>query len=169
MDSLEQSIRLKRTGRFRQALVTLESAKFAQGMRLDGQALKLELLERVGQHDQGSDVATLLLKSKGLSSGQRSTCEYVMGRIAFECGDTDTSIARLQRAISLAIDGNDLERLSWAQIALLLILADRNGPQASLPLMAELRLNTIKYGDPRNRRGPSFVCGRDGSKIRKSQ
>ena len=42
----------------------------------------------------------------------------------------------------------DLERLCWAQIALMLILADRNGPQAVVTLIVDLRLNAIKYGDP---------------------
>ena len=70
------------------------------------------------------------------------------GRIAFEKGDTDLGIARLHRAVSLAIEGKDLERLCWAQITLLLILADRNGPQAVVPLLTELRLSTIKHGDP---------------------
>src|SRR5712691_11846775 len=143
MDSLEQASRLKRTGRFRQAFRTLESNRLPQNERLDGQLLKLELLERIGQHGHGSELGTLLLKSKELSAGQRSACEYVMGRIAFEAGDTDISVSRLQHAISLATEANDLERLCWAQIALLLILADRNGPQASLPLMVELRLNAI--------------------------
>ena len=50
--------------------------------------------------------------------------------------------------MSLAIKGKDLERLCWAQITLLLILADRNGPQAVVPLLTELRLSTIKHGDP---------------------
>ena len=148
MDSLELANRLKRTGRFTQALGTLESIRLSQAVRLDGQLLKLELLERVGQHRQASELAVFLLKSRGLSPGQRSTCEYVMGRIAFESGDTDVSVARLQRATSLAIEANDMERLCWAQIALLLILADRNGPQASLSLIADLRLNAIKSGDP---------------------
>ena len=48
----------------------------------------------------------------------------------------------------LRSDAKDLERLCWAQIALLLILADRNGPHAVVPLLTELRLNTIKHGDP---------------------
>ena len=167
MDSLEQTVRLKRTGRFRQALVTLESSRLAQDM-LEGQLLKLELLERVGQHRQGSDLATLLLKSQRLSAAQRSTCEYVMGRIAFECGDTDISITRLQRAMSLAVEANDMERLSWAQIALVLIFADRNGPQASLPLITELRLNTIKLGDPQTVAALHLFVGEMEAKYRTS-
>ncbi len=148
MDSLEPVNRLKRAGRFSDALATLESTVVPQAMRLDTQVLKLELLERLGQHVQCGTLASLLVKSKGLSPGQRSACEYVMGRIAFERGDTDVGIAQLHRAVSLAIEGKDLERLCWAQITLLLILADRNGPQAVVPLLTELRLSTIKHGDP---------------------
>jgi tetratricopeptide (TPR) repeat protein len=148
MDSLEPVNKLKSAGRFREALKTLESTKVAQDVRLDAQCLKLELLERVGRHAEGLELAALLLRSKGLSASRRSTCEFVMGRIAFEAGDTDVGIARLQRSMSLAIEGNDLERLCWAQIALVLILADRSGPQAVVPLISDLRLNTIKYGDP---------------------
>jgi DNA-binding NtrC family response regulator/tetratricopeptide (TPR) repeat protein len=117
-------------------------------MRLDAQLLKLELLERVGQHDLCSELAGVLLRSRGLSASRRSVCEFVMGRIACESGETDIGIAHLQRAISLGIEGNDLERVCWAEIALVLILADRNGPQAALPLMSDLRLNITKYGDP---------------------
>ena len=148
MDSLEPTNQLKRSGRFREALRTLESTRVPQDERVNAQLLKLELLERVGQHSRGSELAALILRSKGLSASHRSTCEFVMGRIAFEAGDTDIGVAHLQRAMSLAIEGNNLERLCWAQIAMVLILADRSGPQAALPLIAELRLNTTKYGDP---------------------
>src|SRR5947207_294212 len=147
MDSLEPANQLKRRGRFREALRNLESVRVAQDVRLDAQLLKLELFERIGQHGHGSELAALLLKSKGLSASQRSTCEFVIGRIAFEAGNTDIAVAHLQRAMSLAVEGNNLERLCWAQIGLVLILADRSGPQAALPLIADLRLNTTRYGD----------------------
>ena len=68
MDSIEPATQLKRAGRFRDALATLESTRIAQDMRLDGQLLKLELFERVGQHDNGSQLAALLKKSRGLSA-----------------------------------------------------------------------------------------------------
>ncbi len=50
MDSLEPVNRLKRAGRFSHALATLESTIFPPSMRSDAQVLKLELLERMGQH-----------------------------------------------------------------------------------------------------------------------
>ena len=148
MDSREQINRLKRAGRFSHALAILESTTFPQNIRLDAQVIKLELLERLGQHGRCATLATLLLKSRELSAGQRSACEYVFGRIAFDAGDTDVAIAHLHLAVSLAIEGNDLGRQCWAQIALLLILADRNGPQAVLPLLTTLRLSVLKHGDP---------------------
>ena len=148
MDSLEAVNRLKRAGRFADALQTLESSTASQRKHPDIQLLKVELLERVGRHAQSSALAALLMKSRELSASQRSLCEYAIGRTALEAGDTDSGVAHLQRAISFAKEGNDLERLCWTQIALLLVLADRSGPQAAVPLLAELRLTTLKHGDP---------------------
>src|SRR5947209_15942833 len=113
MDCLEPVGCLKRTGRFTEALRTLESTRISGEIRLQAQILKLELLERVGQHHQASELATFVLRSKSLSANERSACEYVMGRISFEAGRTDKGVAHLQRAMFLACEGNDLDRLCW--------------------------------------------------------
>ena len=59
----------------------------------------------------------------------------------------DLGIAQLHRAVSLAIEGKDLERLCWAQITLLLILADRKAASRCASIDG-VRLSTIKHGDP---------------------
>src|SRR4051812_28319949 len=100
MDALETAHFLRRAGRFAKALASLASATASQQLRPDIQVLKLELLERLGQHRQSLTLATTLLKSKTLSRSLASACEYVVGRIACEEGDTDRGISHLQRAIS---------------------------------------------------------------------
>ena len=100
MDSLEPVNRLKRAGRFSDALATLESTVVPQAMRLDSQVLKLELLERLRQHVQCGTLASLLVKSTALSPGQRSACEYVRGRIAFEKGDGSRDCSTTSRGVA---------------------------------------------------------------------
>src|SRR5206468_2137329 len=72
----------------------------------------------------------------------------VLGHMARERADLDGAIKHFQRAISAARATNDLDRVCRAQSALIVIVSDRHGPDAAAPLVAELRHNAMRLGDP---------------------
>src|SRR5437899_8341297 len=119
MDSLQSAKELSSRGRFAEAVKVLNSASISRGDQTDADVLRAQLLERVGRHGQSRALLQQLLKSKQLTAANRSTCEFVLSHIDWEDGNTDLSIERLQRAVSLAAEAQDLRLACWAQLRLL--------------------------------------------------
>ena len=134
MNSFSTSRQLAAAGRFTEALEALERGRFTSAERVTADVLRAELLERVGRYDQSRSQLSVLLKSKSLSTLDRSTCEFVFGRLEWELGHIESSILHLQRSSSLASRAGHSERACWSQLRLLLILADESGPDAIAPL-----------------------------------
>src|SRR5262249_32254427 len=131
----------------KEALRTIDHANPAHRRAAD--VLRGELLIMTGQHSQARALLESLLKSKELNSSGRSACELGLGRLDWEVGRSDSAINHLQRAIRIAKEAGDLERLCWSQLRLALIVSDRSGPEAAAPLITELRSNATKLGDRR--------------------
>src|SRR6266487_6640810 len=117
MDPLTTVVELKKSGRFLEALKALDAIR--AGNYTAATIVRLELLERLGRHDECHSLTEQTLKSKHLTTNQRATCEYVIGRILLERSDRQAAITRLQRAASLARQGGDLELLCEVQMRLL--------------------------------------------------
>src|SRR5436190_2538729 len=148
MEFLESAIVLKQAGRFAEALSVLSGVSLTNVKQTAAHVLRAELLEYVGQHSQARALATTLLKSNRLTKSQQSACEYVMGRILLDDGETDGAVAHLQRSASRAQEAADFERLQAAQLHLLVVVAERSGLGAATALLAEVRQLTTKLGDP---------------------
>jgi hypothetical protein len=112
MDVVARTTKLKGQGRFAEALRVLEESSVDQDRR-NADVLKVDLLEQVGQYGQAKVLAHALLRSKALSVVQQSACEFVLARTDREEGDLESSLARLQRSVGLAREGQDLERACW--------------------------------------------------------
>jgi tetratricopeptide (TPR) repeat protein len=126
---------------------------------------RIELLERLGRHDQCRSIAGRLFESKQLTNSQRATCHYVVGSLLLEQGDTEGAAAHLQRSISHARQTEDLELLCNVQIKQLGLVSDLSGPDAATPVLSELRLNAIRLGDPFVTAGVhTFVAQMDASR-----
>jgi DNA-binding NtrC family response regulator/tetratricopeptide (TPR) repeat protein len=148
MASFASAQELRQSGRFKEALRELDSASLSPEENLPSQVLRSELLERVGRTGQAKALASSLLARHRLSPPQKSACEYVLGRGALEQGDTEKAIGHFQRSATFAAERNDLERLCRTQYLLMMIVSDRSGPDAVAPLLAEVRANATKLGDP---------------------
>src|SRR5438046_2631934 len=133
MDSLESAKQLMRAGYFGDALKALEEGHIRPAQRITSQVTKAELLERIGRHGQSRPLVTSLRKSKGLTNAQLAACEHILAKLFLEDGETEEAFTHLQRAIPMAIEADDLERLCWVQLNLLLVVADRSGPEVSTP------------------------------------
>ena len=148
MNQLDVAIGLNAEGRFTDALAALETFTPDPNSRNAKLVLRAELLERVGRLGQSRALLEGFAKSKHISLAERSSCEFVLGKIALEDSGVGSAISYLQRAASLAAQAGDLRRKCWPQMWLLLTLADRSGPDSIAPLLAELRADVVKVGEP---------------------
>src|SRR6266536_114668 len=163
MDSLNTVVELKKSGRFLEALEALDGIRSVNLTAAN--ILRLELLERLGHPDECQSLTEQTLKSKHLTTSQRATCEYVIGRILLERSNRLAAITRLQRAASLARHGGDLELLCEVQMRLLVLVSDHSGPDAAVPILAELRRNTVTLGDTQTTAGlHAFVAEMEASR-----
>jgi hypothetical protein len=142
---------LQRTGRFSEALALLDAGRPQRGS-LDADVLRAELLERTGNYTDSQRLARRLLAIRQLTPQNRSVCEFTLGMIEWDAGRTSDSIGHLQRAVALAEQCGDTERLCWAQLRLMVAVGSISGPEASAPLLSRLRANVTRLGDPTSRR-----------------
>ena len=148
MQTLEGIHALARTGRFRDALKALERSSQGRAEHVAREVLRAELLERVGSLGHSKELSEGLLQRRDLSPSYRSACEYTLGLIHWDSGDSDRAVVHLQRAVSFAEAASDLSRLCWAQLRLIVLLTGRVGPNSVAPMVDQARWNITKLGDP---------------------
>src|SRR5262245_43250315 len=100
MEDLEKAQHLSRGGHFMAALSALDSLPLARRHRVDAEIARMELLERTGRYDLAANLAKKLGGTRELASGNRSSCEFVLGMIAWNDGRSVEAIEHLQRAIA---------------------------------------------------------------------
>ncbi|HJZ66702.1 MAG TPA: hypothetical protein VKF81_01050, partial [Blastocatellia bacterium] len=150
MNTLDKARELKRIGLVADAMRVLVENDVLNRDRLSADVLRAELLEMSGQFDSARTIVARLLKSSQLNRVQRSTCEYVSGRMALEFGDINSAINHFQRSALLVRDNGDLEREFHARIQLFNILSERIvEADASGSVLSEIRALATRLGDPR--------------------
>jgi DNA-binding NtrC family response regulator/tetratricopeptide (TPR) repeat protein len=147
MESFDTAKQLAAAGRFVDALAALDLAVVKRADRPAAETLRADLLERTGKHGQSRALAQQLLKSKDLSPSDRSRCESILGMIDAEDGNVDSAYLHLQRALAIAKQERNVELACWARLRLLSVIADRSSPEATTPLIAELRSDAVKLGN----------------------
>jgi tetratricopeptide (TPR) repeat protein len=148
MSSLEKARALAAAGQFQDALQTLGSASVSRDLRLASEVLHAELLERTGRYKRAKEQASAVLNARNASETHKWSCHLTLGRISCEEGRFDEAVTHLQRATSLALIDKQFQRAAWAQLRLLILLFDASGPEAVGPLLADLRANATRSGDP---------------------
>jgi transcriptional regulator with PAS, ATPase and Fis domain len=146
MTALHSVRELIATGRYGAAQRALDSR--SPGDRLVTDLLKLEILERVGQHNEARALAHQFLKRRGLPPDAKSTCEFVLGRLEWDAGNTDNAVLHFQRAVTSANHANDRLLLCWRQLWLWQVLSEKADPDAAAPHLADVRANIIRVGHP---------------------
>src|SRR5438477_4461241 len=112
--------------------------------RLTNDLLRVELLERVGQHIEARILVEQIVKRRALPPDARSTCEFVLGRAEWDAGNTDSAVIRFQRSVTFASQSDDRSLLCWRQMWLWQVLCDKSGVDAAAPHLAELRSNVVR-------------------------
>src|SRR5262245_6820549 len=115
-------------GRFSQALAVLEQSRPTADILGPWTVLRADLLERVGKFSQAIQLIDRFMKDGRRSAGERSACEFTLGKIRCDQGEADLALGHLQRAVALAAKDNDFRRKCWANFWLLTLVADRSGP-----------------------------------------
>ena len=144
---LKIAAQLAATGRFSAGLDVIEEAGGPKGVGESLAVLRAELLERTGRFRRSKEIVETLTRSKRLEKAELSSCEFIVGKIDWEDGATESAISHIQRAVSLANQIGDLRRKCWANLWLLVLIADRAGPNAAAPIVIELRNDAIRLGD----------------------
>src|SRR5262245_8655911 len=148
MTVLDAAHDLYNGGRFIEALRILEDARLIHDERIAGLVLRAALLLQLGRIGEARALAIDLLRSE-LSLLQRSSCEWVLGKVSRENREHELAVEHLHRAISFAKQAKSLPQLCKVQLSLMLLVCDTSGPEAATPLLADVRANTIKLGDIR--------------------
>jgi tetratricopeptide (TPR) repeat protein len=117
-------------------------------MRTDAAVLRAEMLERTGQIDAARIEAERLLKSRGLTPAEQSTCHVVLARAEVLKRHFDSAAIHLQRAVQAANGVEDWEKSFWAQYRLLDLVSEQAGPDATVPLIGQLRATAVRAAVP---------------------
>src|SRR5438046_450791 len=145
MDPLLNARDLLKGGRFLDALKALDSSRSAN--RTAVATLRVQVLERLGRHDESRQLTNWLLKSKQLTDVEKAICCYVDGSLLFEEGDAIDAVAQLQRSIELARKACQLDLVCLVQTKLVSVVTDLSGPDAVSPIVSELRQSIASLGD----------------------
>jgi len=146
---LDRVIALFRRGAFTEALASLDALPLSGDSRVHADVVRAELLERVGRVVESRHLIERVRRLRLLTPADESACEFVLGQIAWEStGTAEKAIEHVQRSVSLARQADDLHRLCHAQLRLMVMVADRAGPRAVAPLLAEVRWHCVRLGDP---------------------
>ena len=159
MNQLDLATALNAEGRFADALSALVDANPGSISSSATLLLKAELSERVGRFGQSLAYLEQLRGAKHMTPQQHSSCEFIVGKIELEEGKTESAVTHLQRAVALAMQAGDLVRKCWPQMWLLASISDRSGPDAVATLLAELRSDAVKLGDPQVLAGIHLFVG----------
>jgi tetratricopeptide (TPR) repeat protein len=147
MSTYEQALEFAGLGRYCEALRALNASRGPSTLRQSSEVLRAELLQRIQPREHVRDLVEKLLRSK-LPSDERSRCEIVLGRMDREAGDRQAAIDHFQRAVAIAteIEKSDPKLKAWSLVALVLAVADNSGPDATAPILADLRSTLNKCG-----------------------
>ena len=146
--SLDRVRDLADAGRFLDAFAVLNGIAVPPRDKLASDLLRAELLERTGRHGQSLALISGLT-AKRLTHAERSFCEFLLARIDYEAGDTDSALLHVQRSMALSGEGTDQSVRARALIWSMPLVAERSGSEALSPLVVETRKELTKLGDSR--------------------
>ena len=148
MESLREIRRLIRVGRFGDALQMFIHSPRQRTSDIDIDVLHAHLLERTGHYQESRALCEKLSAKPITSKLHKSTVEITLGIIQTDLGCEHLAIEHFQKACSLAQAISDLSQTCWSQLRLMVAVSDCAGPDAALPLLAQVRRNSQKLGDP---------------------
>jgi DNA-binding NtrC family response regulator/tetratricopeptide (TPR) repeat protein len=138
-----------RRGRFSEAVDALQpSAQQPHGhLNPHAESLLADALQRLGKNERAESIALRSLQITSLASELKARYHFVLGNIYRDRGETAKATEELQRAIALA--GDNVELLCWAQLRLLAAIAELAGPDTAMARLDEVKRALTRFGDAR--------------------
>ena len=96
---------------------------------------------------EAQTIASRSLESAAAAPEIHARCQFVLGNVHRDRGDTARAIEHLQIAASLA--GSDLELSCWSQLRLMVVLSELSGAQTAMARMDEVKRALVSFGDAR--------------------
>jgi len=147
MDTIQDFIR---TGQFLRALTELRASTVGgpheQPTARD--TLLAELLQRTGDPRRAMAVAERVLARHDVPALERARCHIVVGSILRDRGATDEAIDQLRKAIDIAQAVKPTEEQCWAELRLLLTLAEGPGLDTATAYLPTVRRDVTRLGQP---------------------
>jgi DNA-binding NtrC family response regulator/tetratricopeptide (TPR) repeat protein len=147
MKSLATAQSLRSVGRFREALESIPSSD-ARQESLATRLLRAELISEMGDAAGASSILRGIETVRGLTEVERGQIELVKANIEKENGNFDSELHHLQKSMTFAERGHDLDRVCLIQLRLVALIADRSGPETVSSLLNATKSNVIKLGNP---------------------
>ncbi len=148
MEAMERAKALLAAGRFRELLALVNSAPALRLRTPEVEALWIQAQERLGNYNDAQQAAQRLLRSKTTSASLRSSCEFVLGLVAWDRARPSEALAHYQKAVSWAKQADDLGRQCWAELRLIVAMGSHTNGAAAAKLLAETRRHIMSLGDP---------------------
>jgi transcriptional regulator with PAS, ATPase and Fis domain len=148
MDSLEIARQLRDSGQYIDAKNALAAISPSRS-NAEVMALRAEVCERLGDFTDAVRAVESVAKTRNATMSDRASCETTLGRIAMEHGEIARAIQHFQRSGELARQTHATREIFWANFHLLAVIAERSGPDAARPILAEMRRAASKHGDAR--------------------
>ena len=92
---LKIAVQLAAAGRFSAGLDVIEEAGGTRGAGESLAVLRAELLERTGRFRRSKEIVETLTRSKRLEKAELSSCEFILGKIDWEDGATESAISHI--------------------------------------------------------------------------
>ena len=148
--SLQAVEALARSGRFSEALHELACLMppDSQSGVHPQRALHAELLQRTGDDGRAFQLASEMSQSPGVPLDIQVRCHVVLGDHFRNQGELDEAAHHLHRAIALARQARSKNGECWAQLTLMLTLAEGTEVDASVAFLPDVRRSVAQLGDP---------------------
>jgi DNA-binding NtrC family response regulator/tetratricopeptide (TPR) repeat protein len=145
---MDAVVELVDVGRYAEALRALRLTSVAgREDVLAKDTLRAELLQATGADDEATAIAQRVLSHRPLSQSLAARCHVVLAEIDRHAGWTDPAIESFRLALHEAQAADGQKTYCWAQLRLLLALAEGPGLEAATAYLPKVRRDVSRLGD----------------------
>ncbi len=139
---------LVEAGRYAEALRALAfAARAGREDTLAQDTLRAELLQATGADGEAIAVAERVLNHRPLDQSLAGRCHIALAEVDRNAGRTDSAIEDFNLALQEAGAANDLKLECWAQLRLLIALAEGPGLDVATGYLPKVRRDIARLGD----------------------
>ena len=144
----QRLVNAMKEGRFKTALLQLDQLQHAESLPENREWLvtRAELLDRTGRTREATRALRSLERSKDLPGCLQIRCELVKGRVSKRLGHLEDAAAAFKKALRQAEESGNVELHCWAQLRLMKLLTELEGPDAADRFRTDLQRQIVHVG-----------------------